>query len=393
MMIYCVVIAGIWQTSGFVMAMFLAGLRGIDGEILKAAQIDGASTCHASIGGSSSRCMRPVFLSALHRARPHGDQVLRSRRRGDRQEARAASAELPSTFMYSYTFTRNQMAVGSASAVIMLMTIAAIMVPYLYSELREKAMSAADLHRRDAGAPVQTSTASSSTALLMLFAMFYLMPLVVMVMTSFKPLDEVRGGNMLALPHALDLRAVDRRPGATACIGADLRRHQGLFLELDQDGRSGGADLDPARRAQRLCADQMALPRPQARVRHDAVRLLHSVPVGPHSDGDDPRQARRSAMLQNDGTSARQSTSIWLVHVVYGLGFTTLFFRNYYEAFPTELVKAAQIDGAGFFQIFRRILLPNSPPIFIVTVIYQFTNIWNDFLFGSTFAGGRFERR
>ena len=78
-----------------------------------------------------------------------------------------------------------------------------------------------------------------------------------------------------------------------------------------------------------------------------------------------------------------------IVHVVYGLGFTTLFFRNYYEAFPTELVKAAMIDGAGFFQIFRRILLPNSGPIIVVTVIWQFTNIWNDFLFGAAFAGRR----
>jgi glucose/mannose transport system permease protein len=76
-----------------------------------------------------------------------------------------------------------------------------------------------------------------------------------------------------------------------------------------------------------------------------------------------------------------------LVHVVYGLGFTTLFFRNYYEAFPTELVKAAQIDGARFFQIFRRILLPSSGPIIVVTVIWQFTNVWNDFLFGASFAG------
>ena len=82
------------------------------------------------------------------------------------------------------------------------------------------------------------------------------------------------------------------------------------------------------------------------------------------------------------------TVNLVLVHVVYGLGFTTLFFRNYYETFPTELIKAAQIDGASFFQIFRRILLPNSAPIFIVTVIYQFTNIWNDFLFGSTFAAG-----
>jgi glucose/mannose transport system permease protein len=77
-----------------------------------------------------------------------------------------------------------------------------------------------------------------------------------------------------------------------------------------------------------------------------------------------------------------------LVHVVYGLGFTTLFFRNYYEMFPSELIKAAQIDGASFFQIFRRILLPSSGPVIVVTVIYQFTNIWNDFLFGASFAAG-----
>ena len=75
-----------------------------------------------------------------------------------------------------------------------------------------------------------------------------------------------------------------------------------------------------------------------------------------------------------------------LVHVVYGLGFTTLFFRNYYAAFPTELIRAAQIDGAGFFRIFFRILLPSSAPIIVVSVIWQFTNIWNDFLFGASFS-------
>jgi glucose/mannose transport system permease protein len=81
------------------------------------------------------------------------------------------------------------------------------------------------------------------------------------------------------------------------------------------------------------------------------------------------------------------TANLVFVHVVYGLGFTTLFFRNYYEAFPTELVRAAMVDGASFFQIFRRILLPNSVPIFVVCVIYQFTNIWNDFLFASAYAG------
>ena len=75
-----------------------------------------------------------------------------------------------------------------------------------------------------------------------------------------------------------------------------------------------------------------------------------------------------------------------LVHVVYGLGFTTLFFRNFYAAFPTELVRAATIDGASFYRIFWRILLPSSGPIIVVTVIWQFTNVWNDFLFGASFA-------
>ena len=136
MMIYCVAIAGVWQTSGFVMAMFLAALRGIDSEILKAAQIDGASA-YATYRRIIIPIMRPVFMSALiiltHMAIKSYDLVLSVTGKNP-----GGAAELPSTFMYSYTFTRNQMAVGSASAVIMMMTIAAIMIPYLYSELREK---------------------------------------------------------------------------------------------------------------------------------------------------------------------------------------------------------------------------------------------------------------
>ena len=136
MMIYCVAIAGIWQTSGFVMAMFLAGLRGVDGEILKAAQIDGASSFQ-TYRRIIIPMMRPVFFSALvvlaHMAIKSYDLVLSVTGKNP-----GGAAELPSTFMYSYTFTRNQMAVGSTSAVIMLMTIAAIMVPYIYSEIKEK---------------------------------------------------------------------------------------------------------------------------------------------------------------------------------------------------------------------------------------------------------------
>jgi len=77
-----------------------------------------------------------------------------------------------------------------------------------------------------------------------------------------------------------------------------------------------------------------------------------------------------------------------LIHTIQGMSFTTLFCRNYYVSIPPDLLKAAKIDGAGFFRIFWRIVLPLSPPILIVTVIFQFTGIWNEFLYGVTFTSG-----
>lgn len=136
MAIYTVVIAAIWQSSGFVMAMFLAGLRGIDNEILRAAQIDGASNI-ALYRRIIIPQLRPAFLSAIvilaHLAIKTYDLVIALTGGGP-----GRATELPSTFMYSYTFTRNQMNIGASSAVIMLITIAAIMVPYIYSEIRER---------------------------------------------------------------------------------------------------------------------------------------------------------------------------------------------------------------------------------------------------------------
>ncbi len=136
MAIYTVVIAAVWQTSGFVMAMFLAGLRGIDNEILKAAQIDGASNWQL-YRRIVIPLLRPAFLSAFvilsHLAIKSYDLVIALTGGGP-----GRATELPATFMYSYTFTRNSMGIGAASAVIMLMTIAAIMIPYLYAELKER---------------------------------------------------------------------------------------------------------------------------------------------------------------------------------------------------------------------------------------------------------------
>src|SRR4029078_1631969 len=82
-------------------------------------------------------------------------------------------------------------------------------------------------------------------------------------------------------------------------------------------------------------------------------------------------------------------TGLVLIHTIQGLCFTTLFCRNYYVAIPHELIRAARIDGAGFFRIFWRIILPLSAPILIVTVIWQFTHIWNEFLYGVTFTTGQ----
>ena len=135
MAIYTIVIAAVWQTSGFVMAMFLAGLRGIDNEVLKAAQIDGASNW-ALYRRIVIPQLRPAFMSAFvvlaHMAIKSYDLVIALTGGGP-----GTATELPATFMYSYTFTRNQMGIGAASATIMLMSIAAIMIPYIWSELRE----------------------------------------------------------------------------------------------------------------------------------------------------------------------------------------------------------------------------------------------------------------
>ncbi|WP_163833537.1 carbohydrate ABC transporter permease [Spartinivicinus ruber] len=134
MAIYTVVIAGVWQASGFVMAMFLAGLRGIDNEIIQAAQIDGAPTWKIYTRIIIPQ-LGPVFMSALivlvHLAIKSFDLVIALTGGGP-----GNATALPATFMYSYSFTRNQIGVGASSAVFMLITVAAIIVPYLYSELK-----------------------------------------------------------------------------------------------------------------------------------------------------------------------------------------------------------------------------------------------------------------
>ncbi len=136
MSIYTIVIAGVWQSSGFVMALFLAGLRGVDDSIIKAAQVDGASLprIYTKIIIPS---LRPVFFSAImilaHIAIKSFDLVVALTGGGP-----GYSSDLPATFMYSFAFTRGRLGMGAASSMLMFGAVLAVIVPYLYSELRSR---------------------------------------------------------------------------------------------------------------------------------------------------------------------------------------------------------------------------------------------------------------
>lgn len=212
-------------------------------------------------------------------------------------------------------------------------------------------------------------------AVLFVFAIYYLLPLYVMVVNSLKPLDEIRGGNMLALP---DLWTLDswRSAWSTAQIGVEPTGLKPYFINSIKM-------VVPAVALSTIFGALNGYVLTKWRFKGDGLvfgLLLLSCFI--------PFQIVLIPMARMLGIFGLAGTTsgLVLVHFVYGLGFTTLFFRNYYAAFPTELVRAAQIDGAGFFQIFWRILLPSSAPIAVVTIIWQFTNIWNDFLFGASFA-------
>jgi glucose/mannose transport system permease protein len=211
--------------------------------------------------------------------------------------------------------------------------------------------------------------------LLALFALVYILPLLVMVLTSFKHLPEIYAGNMVALPKDWTIEPwIDA--WQRACVGLSCNGIKGYFWN----------------------SIKMTV---AAVVISTGLGLLNGYVLTKWKfKGADilfglmlfgcfiPFQIVLIPMATFLGKLgiASSTTGLVFVHVVYGICFTTLYARNYYVAFPDELVRAAMIDGARFFSIFWRILLPNSAPIIIVTVIWQFTNIWNDFLFGASFA-------
>ena len=210
---------------------------------------------------------------------------------------------------------------------------------------------------------------------LTLFALFFLLPFFIMVVNSLKPLSEIRGGNMLALPQALTFEPW-QKAWSSAQIGVQATGLRPYFLNSvvmvvpavalsiivgSLNGyvlsfwRFKGADLLFGLLLFSCFIPFQIVLIPMARVL-GFINLAGTIP------------------------------GLVLVHLVYGLGFTTLFFRNAYRSIPISLIQAAQIDGARFFSIFRHIILPNSAPVIAVSIIWQFTNIWNDFLFGVSFG-------
>ncbi|MCF2906497.1 carbohydrate ABC transporter permease [Octadecabacter sp. CECT 8868] len=211
--------------------------------------------------------------------------------------------------------------------------------------------------------------------LLGLFALFYLMPLFVMLTTSLKSLDEIRTGDLVSLPREVTFDAW-RTAWSTACTGIQCEGVRPYFL-------NSLLIAIPAVMISTLVGALNGYVVAQWRFKGANIffaLMLFGCFI--------PFQVVLLPMARMLGIMGVAGTipGLIFVHVIYGLGFTTLFFRNYYVSIPSELTKAAKVDGAGFFRIFWSIFLPLSLPIIVVTVIWQFTQIWNDFLFGVSFS-------
>lgn len=211
--------------------------------------------------------------------------------------------------------------------------------------------------------------------MLLLFAAYFMMPMFVMVVTSLKSLDEIRGGSLLSLPETIDLTAWGTA-WASACTGVTCEGLRPYFW-------NSVMLVVPAVVISTFLGAINGYVLAQWRFKGSNIifaMMLFGCFI--------PFQVVLLPMARVLGLMglAGSISGLVVVHVVYGLGFTTLFFRNYYVTIPVELVKAAKVDGASFFTIFWRIFLPVSPPIIVVTVIWQFTQIWNDFLFGVSFS-------
>ena len=211
-----------------------------------------------------------------------------------------------------------------------------------------------------------------------IFALYYLAPLYVMIITSLKTMEEIRQGNLMTLPGEIIFDSWKTAWSGRGGIDAGNVFLRPFFWNSIKM-------VVPAVVISTFFGALNGYALTKWRFRGDNVVFLMFL-FGCFI----PYQAILLPMARTLGVLgiSNSITGLVVVHSIYGLSFTTLFFRNYYVSIPDEMIKAARIDGAGFFKIFFKVLLPISAPIIVVTVIWQFTNIWNDFLFGSTFSFG-----
>ena len=210
-----------------------------------------------------------------------------------------------------------------------------------------------------------------------LFALYYLAPLYVMIVTSLKSMEEIRQGNLMTLPGEFLLDAWKIAWSGRGYTAGDVFLRPFFWNSTKM--------VIPAVVISTFLGALNGYVLTKWRFRGDNLIFLLFL-FGCFI----PYQAILLPMARTLGILgiSNSITGLVVVHSIYGLSFTTLFFRNYYVSIPDEMIKAARIDGAGFFKIFFKVLLPISAPIIVVTVIWQFTNIWNDFLFGSSFSFG-----
>jgi glucose/mannose transport system permease protein len=213
-------------------------------------------------------------------------------------------------------------------------------------------------------------------AVLGVAAFFFLAPLYVMLVTSLKDADQLRAGNLLSLPTSLNFESWTLA-WSTACTGVDCRGLKPYFW-------NSVSMAVPAVLISTLWGALNGYVLSMWKFKGSDL-LFGFILFGVFM----PFQVVLLPMSQVLGFMGLSSSIIGLVlvHCLAGMAGTTLFFRNYYTAIPRELIQAARMDGAGFWRIFYRIVIPMSTPILMVTLIWQFTNIWNDFLFGVAFSG------
>jgi glucose/mannose transport system permease protein len=213
-------------------------------------------------------------------------------------------------------------------------------------------------------------------AFILITALYFLLPLYVMVVTSLKPMAEIRQGNLLALPVSPSIDAWVKA-WSSACTGLTC---QGIRVGFFNSVRILVPSVVISILIGSLTGYALSLWRVRgAGILFGAMMVVAFIPY----------QLFIYPLVRVFAfTGLGQSLlTIVIIHTIFGLPTMTLLFRNYFASLPHELFKAARVDGAGFYQIYWRIMMPMATPMVVVAVILQTTGIWNDFILGLVFAG------